>query len=48
MAKQLLAKEVPAEDVDEVEQAFQALGATDIKKEKQDDGTFNLEATFPD
>jgi hypothetical protein len=48
MAKQLLAKNVPADEVDQLEQAFQALGATDIKKEKQTDGTFNLEGNFPD
>jgi hypothetical protein len=48
MAKQLLAKEVPADEVDELEKAFKALGATDIKKEKQADGTYNLEGNFPD
>jgi hypothetical protein len=48
MAKQLLAKNVPADEVDQVEATFQALGATDIKKEKQPDGTFNLEGNFPD
>jgi hypothetical protein len=49
MAKKVvLAKHVPANEVDEMEAAFTALGATDIKKEKQADGTFNLEGTFPD
>jgi hypothetical protein len=46
--KVVLAKHVPANEVEEMEQAFEALGATDIKKEKQADGTFNLEGNFPD
>jgi hypothetical protein len=48
MAKQLLATEIPADEIDDVEATFKALGATDIKKEKQLDGTYNLEGNFPD
>ena len=48
MAKQLLATEIPADEIDNVEEVFKALGATDIKKEKLPDGTFNLEGNFPD
>jgi hypothetical protein len=48
VSKELLAKKVPADEVDEMEAAFKKLGATDIKKVKQPDGTFNLEGTFPD
>jgi hypothetical protein len=48
MAKVLLAKNVPADEVDEMEATFKQLGATDIKREKQTDGTFNLEGTFAD
>ena len=47
MAKVLLAKEVPADEVDEIVEAFEVLGAT-VKKEKQPDGSFNVEGTFPD
>jgi len=46
MAKVLLAKNGPAEEVDEIIAAFEKLGATDIKKEEQADGSFNVEATF--
>jgi hypothetical protein len=46
--KQVLAKHVPKEEVEEMEKAFEALGATEIKKVKQTDGTYNLEGNFPD
>jgi hypothetical protein len=46
MAKQLLAKNVPAAEIDEMVKAFEKLGATDVKKTANADGTFNLEGTF--
>ena len=46
--KELLAKNVPAEDIDEMVKSFEKLGATNIKKTKNADGTFNLEGSFPD
>ncbi|MGH6709245.1 MAG: hypothetical protein ACREEK_09770 [Bradyrhizobium sp.] len=46
--KKVLAKRIPKDEVKDIEDAFEALGATDIKKVKQADGTFNLEGTFPD
>ncbi|WP_158228729.1 hypothetical protein [Bradyrhizobium sp. Y36] len=48
MTKQLLAKNIPADEIDDVEEAFKALGATELKKDKQPNGTYNLEGTFPD
>jgi hypothetical protein len=48
MAKELLAKNVPADEIDDMVKAFSALGATNIKKIKNADGSFNLEGTFPD
>jgi hypothetical protein len=47
MAKKVvLTKNIPKEDIEEMERVLRELGATDIKKEKNDDGTFNLEGTF--
>jgi hypothetical protein len=48
MAKVLLAKNVPADEVDDVQKTFENLGATNIKKTENADGTFNLEGTFAD
>ena len=46
--KKLLAKNVLAEDVKDMIEAFKKLGATDITKTENPDGTFNLEGKFPD
>jgi hypothetical protein len=46
MAKQIVATEIPAEDVDDIVTAFQNLGATDITKTQQSDGTYTVQATF--
>ena len=46
--KELLAKKIPAKDIDKMVKSFEKLGATDIKKTKNTDGTFNLEGTFED
>jgi hypothetical protein len=48
MDKVLLAKNVSAKEVPKIQAAFKKLGATSIKKVKNADGTFNIEATFPD
>jgi hypothetical protein len=48
MAKQLVATEVPADEVDEIKEAFTALGATDVQATKQADDTFTVEGNFPD
>jgi hypothetical protein len=46
--KELLVKNVPADLVDRKVKAFSILGATNIKKVKNPDGTYNIEGTFPD
>jgi hypothetical protein len=46
--KELLAKNVPADEIDDMEKSFKKLGATNIKRTENPDGTFNLEGTFPD
>ena len=48
MAKQLLAKNIPADEVNDLEAAFRELGATNVTKVKNPDGTYNLEGTFAD
>jgi len=47
MAKVLMATDIPADEVDDIKAAFEVLGAT-VKVEKQPDGTFTIEGTFPD
>ena len=47
MAKELLAKKVPAKEVDKTVKAFEKLGAT-VTKTKNADGTFNIEGSFED
>lgn len=48
--KTLTGTNIPEDEVDEIIEAFEALGGTDIKKTKQpgDDKLFTVEATFPD
>jgi hypothetical protein len=48
VAKELLAKNVPEDEIDEMVKAFEKLGATEVKKVENEDGTFDLEGTFPD
>jgi hypothetical protein len=48
MANELLAKNVPADEIEDMKKAFEKLGATNIKATKNADGTFNLEGSFPD
>jgi hypothetical protein len=47
MPKEVMIKNVPAGEVDQLIEAFKELGGTDTKKEKQPDGTFNLWAFLP-
>lgn len=46
--KQILLKNIPADEIEEMIEAIEKLGATDITKKKNADGTFNLQGTFPD
>jgi hypothetical protein len=51
MAKHILAKGIPEDEVDAVEQAFLDLGATDVTKTEETvvagaEKTFTLEGTF--
>jgi hypothetical protein len=49
MAKRVvLTKNIPANELKRMKEIFTKLGATDIKEEKNADGTFNLEGAFDD
>lgn len=48
MGKELHGKKVPANEVDKVVKTFEKLGATNIKKTRNPDGTFEIEGTFDD
>jgi hypothetical protein len=47
MAQVLEIRDVPEEDVEESISDLKKLGATEVEKIKQADGTFTLRATFP-
>ena len=44
--KQLLAMNIPADEVDDMIDTFEKLGAKSIKKIENPDGTFNIEVEF--
>jgi hypothetical protein len=49
MAKRVvLTRDIPANELKRMKEIFTKLGATDIKEEKNADGTFNLEGSFAD
>ena len=47
MAKPFTIKNIPADEIDAMTAAMVKLGATGVKKTKNDDGTYNLDGTFP-
>lgn len=46
MAKHIVAREIPKDEVDGIVEMFRELGATDVVKTEQPDKTFTVEATF--
>lgn len=46
MPKHILAREIPKDEVDEIVEALKELGATNVVKKEESDGTFTIDATF--
>jgi len=48
MPKHIVIKHIPSDEVEEMEEIFESLGAKDVTKHDNGDGTADLEGTLPD